>query len=448
METQFVWDDRFNIGVDIIDKEHKRLFKIINKLYAFKDEEVSSQWACQEGIKFFKKHAIEHFEDEEKYMESINYEWIEQHKFLHKGFRENMLPMLELELEKTGYSPDAIEHFLGVCAGWLIGHTLTDDLAITGKKAKRWTNLLPNEELKAMERVIVETIFSMFHLESHLLSNSYNGDKFGNGVYYRLIYGTKGSDKKQEVFLVFEEKLLINTVGKILGIQTNKLDNMLVHAARYTSRQFAERVMEQFPDMSDLKIQSENLLSYEQFHNIFERENPHVSFLFDTGAGYFAYCVIAPHFLENNMGTPIEADNAMQQVREYLERREALSSKPKILIVDDSAIVRQFMCEMLSKDYDVTLAESSIDAIRNIALNKPDLVLLDYEMPVCDGRQMLAMIRSDQALADMPVIFLTGRNDYDSVLQVKSLKAEGYLLKNLDPEEIKKSIDSFFLNRE
>lgn len=447
MDTQFVWNDNFNIGVDIIDKEHKRLFKIINKLLAFKDEEESSQWACQEGIKFFKKHALEHFADEEAYMESIGYEWLEQHKYLHKGFRENMLPALERELQHTEYSPDAVEHFLGVCAGWLIGHTLTEDLAITGKTVKKWTNLLPNEELKAMEKVIVETIFSMFQLESQLISNSYKGDKFGRGVYYRLIYGNKQNDKKQEVFLVFEEKLLINTVGKIMGIQTNKLDNMLVHAARYTARQFADRVMEHFSDKGDFEIQSENLLSYEQFQKIFEKENPHVSFLFDTGTGYFAYCVIAPHLLENSIGTPIEAENAMDEVKEYLERREILISKPKILIVDDSPMVRHYISELLSKDYDVTLAESSIDAIRNISLNKPDLVLLDYEMPVCDGRQMLAMIRSDQELADMPVIFLTGRSDYESIKKVKSLKAEGYLLKSLEPADIKKNIDSFFLER-
>ena len=39
MDNQFVWDDEYNIGVEIIDKEHKRLFKIINKLLAFGDEE-------------------------------------------------------------------------------------------------------------------------------------------------------------------------------------------------------------------------------------------------------------------------------------------------------------------------------------------------------------------------------------------------------------------------
>ena len=60
MDTQFVWQDEFNIGVEIIDKEHQRLFKIINKLFTLKEDEKNSQWACQEGIKFFKGHTMKH----------------------------------------------------------------------------------------------------------------------------------------------------------------------------------------------------------------------------------------------------------------------------------------------------------------------------------------------------------------------------------------------------
>lgn len=287
MDTQFVWQEDFNIGVDVIDKEHQKLFKIINKLFSFREKKTTSQWACQEGIKFFKGHAIKHFSDEEAYMASIHYEGLEQHKHLHNGFRDNTLPALEQELERTDYAPDAVEHFLGVCAGWLIGHTLTEDLAITGKHKKKLATHLPKEELAAMKKVIIQLVFDMFHLESHLISDTYNGEKFGNGVYYRLIYGTKKSKKKQEVILVFEEKLLINTVGKIMGIQTNKLDNMLVHAARYTARQFVEGVMEQFPTEEEYELKAENLLSYEQFQKVFEKESPHIRLLFDTGRRIF-----------------------------------------------------------------------------------------------------------------------------------------------------------------
>ena len=54
MDTQLEWLDEYNTGVDLIDQEHQRLFKIINKLFTFQSEEKDSQWACQEGIKYFK----------------------------------------------------------------------------------------------------------------------------------------------------------------------------------------------------------------------------------------------------------------------------------------------------------------------------------------------------------------------------------------------------------
>ena len=114
---------------------------------------------------------------------------------------------------------------MSICAGWLIGHTLTEDQAITGDGISTWDHLLPEEERKAMRKVIVQLVFDMFHLESQMISDSYGGEKFGDGIYYRLVYGTPADDKRQEILMVFEEKLLLNTVGKIMGLQTNKLDS-------------------------------------------------------------------------------------------------------------------------------------------------------------------------------------------------------------------------------
>lgn len=445
MYNQLVWKDEFNIGVDVIDKEHKRLFKIINKLFAMGEDENKNQWACQEGIKYFKEHAVKHFEEEENYMESISYENLKRHKRIHKEFRTNTLPVLEQELEQTGYSPDAVNHFLGVCTGWLIGHTLTEDQAITGAKTSRWADLMPEEEAEAMKKTIIRLIYDMFRLESHLVSASYGGEKFGKGVYYRLVYGAK-EDKKWEIILVFEEKLLINTVGKVMGIKTNKLDTMLVNATRYTSQQFVGRIKELMPDTDLQELQEENLLTYEQFCGVYEREKVQFSLLFDTGEGYFAYCVIAPHLLESGVGTAIHPDNAMKEISKYLSKREKVEKKHKktILVVDDSMTIREGMKQLLEEDYDITLAQSGTSALRAITLNRPDLVLLDYEMPVCDGRQILEMIRSEEEFANLPVFFLTGRVDQESVKKVISLKPEGYLSKQLKPEEIKKNIDKFF----
>ncbi|MCI8464263.1 MAG: response regulator [Lachnospiraceae bacterium] len=443
MDNQLEWKEEFDIGVKIIDEEHRRLVKIINKLFAFGEEERKSKKACQEGIKYFKEHAMRHFEDEEKYMELIAYEDLEMHRRIHRGFRENTLPALELELVREGYSSDAVDHFLAVCAGWLFGHTLTEDQAITGEKESKWKDLLPEEELSAIKQVITKLLYDMFQLKSQVISEAYGGERFGKGVYYRLVYGREEDDKKWEIILVFEEKILINTVGKMMGVHSNKLDVMLLNAVRYTASQFVWRVLGHFPSAKSYELVEENLLTYEQLQEVFEEKKAQVSLLFDTNAGYFSYCMFAPHLLQNDIGTALVADNVVREVEKYLLEREK-EQKYKILIVDDSMTIRMGMRRLLSGKYEVSEVDSGAAAIRAITLDRPDLILLDYEMPVCDGSHVFEMLRSEKAFEDIPVIFLTSRDDPESVKKVLSLKPEGYLLKYLKPADIKSRIDEYF----
>ena len=446
MDNQLIWKDEFNTGVKAIDDEHRRLFQIINKIFSLTREEPKSRRACQEGIKFFREHALKHFEDEETYMELIGYEGFETHRRLHKEFRDYTLPALEKELMRENYSPETVGHFLAACAGWLIGHTLTEDRAITGEKMSKWVNLLPEEELAAMEGVIIRLLKDMFRLKAQVISSSYDGERFGKGVYYRLVYGREQDDRKWEILLVFEDRILVNTIGKIMGIQSDRPDIMLLNAVRYTACQFVRHVMNHYPSISTYKMTEENLLTYEQFHDIFEKKKPQVSLLFSTDEGYFSYCVNAPHLLENGIGVPLDTENAMAEIEKYLREKEN-NAKPKILIVDDSLTIRQAMRRLLAEDYEVSEAGSGVSAIRSVTLDRPDLILLDYEMPVCDGYHILEMIRSETEFADIPVIFLTSRGDSESVKKVLSLKADGYLLKYLKPMDIRKRIDDFFHER-
>ena len=172
MGDKLVWNKRYEIGVEIIDKEHKKLFKILGKLFDFGQQDEKSRWVCQEAVKYFKDHALKHFKDEEDYMASIGYKGLGTHARLHRNFRETTLPALERELEQMDYSENAIEHFLGVCAGWLVGHALVEDQAIvSGTVPERWENLLPEEEQAVMGQVIVSQLHSMFLLKPQQISN-------------------------------------------------------------------------------------------------------------------------------------------------------------------------------------------------------------------------------------------------------------------------------------
>ena len=147
-------------------------------------------------------------------------------------------------------------------------------------------------------------------------------------------------------------------------------------------------------------------------------------------------------------GISIITENAMSAVTQYLNQsraeKEAASHRKKVLIVDDSAFILKTMQNVLCNDYEVLTVTSGMAAIRGITLDRPDLILLDYEMPVCKGNQVLEMIRSEEDFADIPVIFLTSRVDKERIQKVLELKPNGYLSKSLSPEAVKKEVDHFF----
>lgn len=445
MGNCLVWEERFNIGIDHIDREHKKLFQIINKLFRFSGQEEKAPWVCQEGIKYLKDHALKHFAEEEAYMQSIAYQGLETHKRLHDDFSMRTLPLLEQELEQTGYEEEAIRHFLGVCAGWLIGHTLTEDRAMAGGETSKWVNLMPEEEQFVVKQTIMRLLHDMFRLESKVVSECYGGERFGKGVYYRLTYAT-ASGKQQDVILAFEESLLIETVGRMIGDTSGKLNLVIMDAARYTTRQFVDSIRKRFASKEVYQLKSEHLLTYEQFQRMFDKQLPQYSLLFDAGAGYFAYCVMTPHSVKKKAEGPDLEEHTRIDIEKYIMKNAAPDhiSKKKLLVVDDSDTVQLAMKGLLQEDYQITVANSGTSAICSMTLERPDLVLLDYDMPVCDGAQVLKMIRSEKGLADIPVFFLTGKVDKASVSKVIPLKPEGYLLKSAKPSEIKKNIDRYF----
>lgn len=445
---QIAWKDSYKIGVDFIDKEHQTLFARMNKLLKIIEEEEKSEWACREGVKYLKSHAAEHFEHEEAYMQSIQYSEYKVHKRLHDNFRYKTLPALEAEMEEAGYSEESIRHFLGVCIGWVIGHTQTEDQAIAGRIASKWVNIPHEEEKEALESAIIQLTQEMFHLEAQLISEQYAGEDFGKIICNRFFYRGKQKEK-WEVTVVFEERLLLQIISGILNTEYKRVDDMVINVIRYLSRQLLEKLRESFPALDLLELEKECLLTHEQLLNSFEREQPVCSLLFHTKDGYFAFSAAAKDSLRGKLASVVDPQNAMAAVKEYLakEREEYSSEKLKILVVDDSEFMRSRIVKLLEESYDLTEAGSSISAIKKIAKNRPNLILLDYEMPVCDGRQALEMIRSDEDIADIPVMFLTGRGDKESVKKVMSLKPEGYLLKTMPDEAIKKNIDDFFARR-
>ncbi len=114
----------------------------------------------------------------------------------------------------------------------------------------------------------------------------------------------------------------------------------------------------------------------------------------------------------------------------------APSAPKRLLVVDDSPVTLRSIKAMLEKNYQISVATSGEQALKSIQKNKPDVILLDYEMPGMDGRETFEKIRENKETCDIPVIFLTGVADKEHIAAVLRLKPAGYLLKPADKEKL------------
>ena len=142
---------------------------------------------------------------------------------------------------------------------------------------------------------------------------------------------------------------------------------------------------------------------------------------------------------------PIDNNEFVKKVMDYYMKMDAGEFKKSILIVDDDPQYLALVREWLKGKYKVSMANSGLQAIKWLGKNKVDLILLDHEMPVTSGPQVLEMLRSDEETKSIPVMFLTGKGDKESVMSVVALKPEGYFLKSIKREDLLEKLEEFFI---
>ncbi|MBK7862622.1 MAG: response regulator [Archangiaceae bacterium] len=127
----------------------------------------------------------------------------------------------------------------------------------------------------------------------------------------------------------------------------------------------------------------------------------------------------------------------------------------EILLVDDSEADVRFALEALkeakvkNKVHVVYDGESALEFLRRPGQRRPDLMLLDLNLPGLDGREVLADIKQDPLLAVMPVVILTTSRAEEDVLRTYALHANCYITKPVDLAQFVKviqSIDAFWFS--
>ena len=124
------FSEKYCTGIDIIDKEHQRLFEILADLQDLNHKEFLSDKydAIVDVVEELKDYTVKHFQDEERYMESIQYEGLAVQKNVHQSFIDKMdaLDLNELDENQQAY----IDVLIDFLANWLINHIMKMDQKI------------------------------------------------------------------------------------------------------------------------------------------------------------------------------------------------------------------------------------------------------------------------------------------------------------------------------
>ena len=141
---------------------------------------------------------------------------------------------------------------------------------------------------------------------------------------------------------------------------------------------------------------------------------------------------------------PVELEEVALQTQKLRAKERRKGIMKKILVVDDNGTILRTIKGWLDGKYEVTLANSAANAATAIEKERPDLILLDYEMPVCSGAQFMAQLASAPETRDIAVIFLTSRCDAATVNEVMSFRPKGYVLKTTSQELLLQKIEDYF----
>jgi len=118
--------------------------------------------------------------------------------------------------------------------------------------------------------------------------------------------------------------------------------------------------------------------------------------------------------------------------------------RKNVFMVDDDMTILTIGRNVLSEKYNVFTMNSGDKMMKMIKKTTPDLVLLDVEMPEMSGYEVMKAMKAEKETEGIPVIFLTAKDDVESVRVGQSLGAAGYIIKPFSPPDLIRRLEQFF----
>ena len=140
-----------------------------------------------------------------------------------------------------------------------------------------------------------------------------------------------------------------------------------------------------------------------------------------------------------------EDEKFAEKVTKAGDKKDVL--KKRVMVIDDNPLLLRNMKHLLEKRYQVFIATSGEKALEFIPKKKPDIILLDYEMPGMDGRETFMKIKENPETRNIPDLFLTGISDKAHIYAALELEPAGYILKPAAEEKLFSQIEQALIEK-
>ena len=188
---------------------------------------------------------------------------------------------------------------------------------------------------------------------------------------------------------------------------------------------------------------TDNVLTYLNFRML--REKMYLYIIGSQEEIKFANRCINPSMIMGTFKKPAKVENIVEELDLLCERGGKVSGEKRLLIVDDDSEQVKVLKKWLSSQYIVYNVDSGIKAISFLKQNEfVDLVLLDYEMPGLSGLETYRILKQSALTNEVPIVFLTAKDDKETVTKILKVHPRKYILKSLPQEELVSSINSIF----
>lgn len=286
------WKSDYNVGDELIDGAHKKLFAVLRRvLMILQDgDSVRNRNICREAVKFLEAYTVKHFAEEEAFQQKIGYGGYKMHKSLHDNLREVTLPSLKNELEKNDYSNESIENFIGIFVGWLTGHIMVEDQAITGKVPSRWSHDGNSDDIDSLNKEIRELMAHVFHRKAVLANRHYAGENLTKGIFYRMNF-TGEDNSRYEVIFFAEEPVIFLMAGGLLGKEVFRLEKSAFMSYLQMVQSMSIRIIHMMYPVSNAVLKGASKETEENLRIRFKEGYPDVSVMWRVPEGRIGICV-------------------------------------------------------------------------------------------------------------------------------------------------------------